>query len=194
MPFKLLQLFDLILQNVASKLIEKNITMESMLFNELMIFNGSYQEELCRFIIWVISNNGREIYFANKCNIKFVHTEANLNKLKIFLYSNSHCNIQAVDKEWMERCNNSWDKHNMKINKKFTAKKLHPVCSSNSFDSYTSVITEYHNKPLITSIDNKEEVAELVENTSVIIEDSRKKNKIVPVLNPRCILFVKNTS
>ena len=53
------------------KLFERNISMESILFKDLMMVNGIYQDELAQFITWIISNNDREIYFANKCNIKF---------------------------------------------------------------------------------------------------------------------------
>jgi hypothetical protein len=56
---------------------------KTLLLMELTHLDGIFLKELFEFICWLVSDNEREMYFSKQCGIKFFHSQAKNELLKV---------------------------------------------------------------------------------------------------------------
>ena len=121
---------------------------KTFLVKELLTSDGVFDKVLFDFINWIISENDREIFLSKTCHVKFIHTKANQDLLKIFVHSDSRCLLNFGHKLWVHKCFTGWKKKCAKDNKTAEVEKvdrmlkeLDDVFGQNSYDTDDSTVT-----------------------------------------------------
>lgn len=121
---------------------------KTFLVKELLTLDGIFNKVLFDFMNWIISENDREIFLSKTCHIKFIHTAANQDLLKIFLHSDSRCLLNFGHKLWVNKCFTGWKKKCMKDGKNAEVEKvdrmikeIDEVFGQNPYDTDDSTIT-----------------------------------------------------
>lgn len=88
-------------------------SVRKFVFKDLLSVEGEYQKDLADFILWILSNNERELFFCKSCNIKFQqHSKAEYAELaKVFIYSDSRCQVHKKNQDWARKCYILWNRH-----------------------------------------------------------------------------------
>ena len=64
-----------------------------------------------RYIFDTMYFADREVYFAGQCNIKFKHSQSDVNLLKVVLFPNSCCMVHKSFNEWTAKVIVQWQRH-----------------------------------------------------------------------------------
>lgn len=121
---------------------------KTFLVKELLTMDGEFNKTLFEFLNWIISENDREIFLAKTCHIKFIHTKANQDLLKIFVHADSRCLLNLGHKIWVSKCFNGWkkkcvaDKKTAEVDKvDRMIREIDEVFGQNAYDTDDSTIT-----------------------------------------------------
>ena len=121
---------------------------KTFLVKELLTTDGVFDKVLFDFINWIISENDREIFLSKTCHVKFIHTKANQDLLKIFVHSDSRCLLNFGHKLWVHKCFTGWKKKCVKDNKTAEVEKvdrmlkeIDEVFGQNPYDTDDSTVT-----------------------------------------------------
>lgn len=124
---------------------------------ELFTIDNEHHKDLADFVSWVISSNDRELFLSKSCNLKFKHANPdNVELIKVFVYSDSRCQVNKKNPEWVRKCVQGWKQHCEKLKKAGEALRLKSVTKANELDdlSLLSKITgrpdSFHRKALST--------------------------------------------
>ena len=121
---------------------------KTVLVKELLTTDGVFNKILFEFLNWIISENDREIFLSKTCHIKFIHTAANQELLKIFIQADSRCLLNYGHKLWVNKCFTGWKKKCIKDNKTAEIEKvdrmikeIDEVFGQNPYDTDDSTVT-----------------------------------------------------
>ena len=109
--------FDLAILNFTSKLNpdeKKSSTRRAVVLKKLLTIDGDFDKTLFDFILWIISDNNREITFSRMCDIKFLFAKSDVDMLKVFLSGTSRCFLEPSHLTWVLECLQGWKKKSEK--------------------------------------------------------------------------------
>lgn len=99
---------------VKPKGAKEGLVNKILLFKDLLTVEGNFKKPLFTFLTWLISDNGRELFLAKKCNIKFLHLQGKLSLLRVAVHIDSGCTVTSNSIDWVLSCLVSWKKHCIK--------------------------------------------------------------------------------
>ena len=104
-------------------------------FKDFFNVGGEYQKDLADFIYWLVSANEREAYLCKACNIKFKQQvkSDHAELMKIFVYSDSKCQIAKKNPEWTKKCTTAWQRYCEKNGKTLVIEALSNQIKRESF-------------------------------------------------------------
>lgn len=80
-------LFDLLLIEKNADSIAKSIdatnVRKTFVLKEFCHSEGKLHKELFEFLCWLVADNEREMYISKQCTIKFIHSQAKDDLLKV---------------------------------------------------------------------------------------------------------------
>eukprot|EP01036_Dinobryon_divergens_P034463 gene34464-44531_t len=121
------ELLGALLLRDTAVLVSKNLR-TTVRLKDFATEEGIFQKDLFNFLCWLVSDNERECYISQRCNIKFIHFQANNELLKITIGATSRCalHLQVASEGWVKKVSLSWMKHSGTVPaaaKKDTAKE-----------------------------------------------------------------------
>lgn len=78
------ELLDALLLRYTAVLVSKSL--RTVRLKDFATEEGIFLKDLFNFLCWLVSDNERECYISQRCNIKFIHFQANNELLKVQLY------------------------------------------------------------------------------------------------------------
>mmetsp|Transcript_2384 Transcript_2384/g.3661 ORF Transcript_2384/g.3661 Transcript_2384/m.3661 type:complete len:560 (-) Transcript_2384:8-1687(-) len=113
---------------------------KAYLLKEIMNYEGKFQKDLFEFILWLISNNDREVYFSGQCNIKFKHFQSDANLMKVVVFPNSCCMVHKSFNEWTAKVVVQWQRHCEIIKQKLAPKDVDSTPESSKLNNNEVVL------------------------------------------------------